>query len=198
MRLKTRLIRIAAAVLLLASAFPLAAQKPAADLPERHRAWLDEEVLYIITPTERQVFRELTSDRERDFFIEAFWRHRDPTPGTDKNEFREEHARRIAYANRHFRGDGTAGLETDRGKVYIILGEPRTTRQFNGTDAVYPAEVWAYQGIAAPGLAHEFDLIFFQKNGRIGDYHPVQPGRRRPVEPDVQFSGRPGELPRSL
>jgi GWxTD domain-containing protein len=183
---------MAVAILFLASTFSLLAQKAAVGLPEKYRIWLEEEVVYIITPTERQVFRDLTSDRERDFFIEAFWKHRDPTPGTDKNEFREEHNRRIAHANRYFRGTGRPGWKSDRGKVYIILGEPRTTRPYTGTDAVYPAEVWSYQGVVAPGLPSEFDLIFFQK-GRIGDYVLYDPAGDGPWSLMTNYRGTLGD-----
>lgn len=192
MRSKTRRIPIAAAILLLACAFRLPAQKTAAGLTEKYRIWLEEEVAYIITPTERQVFRDLASDREQDSFIEAFWRHRDPTPGTDKNEYREEHYRRLAYANRHFRGTGRPGWKTDRGKVLIILGEPKTVRPYTGTDAVYPAEVWSYQGVEAPGLAREFDLIFYQK-GRIGDYVLYDPAGDGPWSLMTNFRGNQGD-----
>jgi hypothetical protein len=77
-------VRVPVSVLLFTAiglSFP--AQAPV--LPSKYRTWLEEEVVYIITPTERQVFRDLSSDRDRDFFIEAFWRHRDPTPETEKN-----------------------------------------------------------------------------------------------------------------
>jgi GWxTD domain-containing protein len=166
--------RLAALIFLVLAAGLHAGAQKAPVLPGKYRAWLEEEVVYIITPIERQVFRDLTTDRERDLFVEAFWRHRDPTPGTEKNEFREEHARRIAYANKRFLGAGKPGWKTDRGKVYIILGEPMTTRSFTGTDAVMPCEVWSYQGVSAPGLPQEFDLLFFQKN-HIGDYILYQP-----------------------
>lgn len=160
-------------LILLSLSLPTVAQK-APPLPDRYRAWLEEEVVYIITATERQVFLELTTDRERDLFVESFWRHRDPTPGTEKNEFREEHSRRIAYANKRFLGAGKPGWKTDRGKVYIILGEPRTQRQFISLSSVYPSEKWSYQGIAIPGLPQEFDLLFFQRSG-IGDFVLYQP-----------------------
>ncbi len=77
------------------------------DLPEKFRRWL-EEVVYIITPKEKEIFLQLQTDKERDLFIEAFWAVRDPTPGTPRNEFRDEHYRRIAYANKYF------GRETPR------------------------------------------------------------------------------------
>lgn len=171
--MKTLHLRLASATLLVvAIALSLPAQTPAPS--PKYRAWLEEEVVYIITLTERQVFLDLSSDRDRDFFIEAFWRHRDSSPETEKNEFREEHARRIAYANKRFLGAGKPGWKTDRGKVYIILGEPRTQRSYIGLSSVYPAETWSYQGISIPGMPQEFDLLFFQKHG-MGDFILYQP-----------------------
>jgi GWxTD domain-containing protein len=180
-------------ILLLGSAaVPMFSLVPPPGLPEKYRIWLEEEVVYIITPTERQVFLDLTADREREFFVEAFWRHRDPTTGTDKNEFREEHYRRRAYSDRHFRGTGRPGWKTDRGKVYVILGEPRTIRPYNGSDAVLPAEVWSYQGINIPGLPQEFDLLFYQK-GHIGDYILYYPAGDGPWSLLTNFRGNQGD-----
>ena len=96
---KTRLvflILVAAACLTLVSEG--AAQKT--KLPDPYKKWLDEEVVHIIVPLEREVFLKLTTDRERDLFIDAFWKHRDPTPNMPENEFKIEHYRRINYANR--------------------------------------------------------------------------------------------------
>lgn len=96
-----------AAAFLLAFIFlSLPGLAPAQNLSDKYRTWIEEEAAYIITQTERQVFRDLASEWERDLFIEAFWRHRDPTPGTERNEFWEEHYRRLAYANRYHRGQG--------------------------------------------------------------------------------------------
>jgi GWxTD domain-containing protein len=178
--MKAKMSVILASICLVAS-FPPApsAQAPGRVLPEKYRTWIDEEVVYIITPTERQVFLDLTTDRDRDFFIEAFWRHRDPSPGTDRNEYREEHDRRRAYAVKHFLGAGKPGWKTDRGKVYIILGEPRSQRSYNGLSSIYPAEEWSYQGLAIPGLPQEFNLLFFQKNG-IGDFVLYDPAADGP------------------
>ncbi|MEE9500910.1 MAG: GWxTD domain-containing protein, partial [Candidatus Aminicenantaceae bacterium] len=92
---------------------------------EKHEKWIKEEAVYIITPKERAVFNKLETDKERDMFIGEFWRHRDPTPGTPRNEFKEEHHRRIDYANERFGGTTPFdGWATDRGKFYIMLGEP--------------------------------------------------------------------------
>jgi len=87
--------------------------------------WLQEDVAYIILPDERAAFQALQTDAEREQFIEQFWKHRDPTPGTPENEFKEEHYRRIAFANLHFpTATGTAGWKTDRGRIYIVFGPP--------------------------------------------------------------------------
>jgi len=162
------------------------------DLPEKYRKWLEEEVVYIITPKEKEVFLELQNNHERDLFIEAFWKHRDPTPGNQENEYREEHYRRIKYANRMFRGTGKPGWKTDRGKVYIILGEPKDIRIFNGTDAYYPAEMWHYQNLEGYGLPQAFHLLFYQK-GRIGDYILYHPAMDGPWNLMSNYKGDPGD-----
>lgn len=138
------------------------------NLPEKYKTWL-EEVAYIITQTERDVFLQLSNDRERDLFIEAFWKHRDSIPETQENEFRDEHYRRFKYVNKVFASAGKPGWQTDRGRIYILLGEPKEIREFQGSDAYYPAERWFYQGLDNPNLPPAFYLLFFQKN-RMGDY----------------------------
>jgi GWxTD domain-containing protein len=148
-------------------------------LPEQYRQWLDEEVVYIITPKERDVFRKLETDKERDIFIEAFWKHRDPTPGTPQNEFKDEHYKRIKYANEYFsRGTPRPGWMTDMGKIYIVLGPPRNIEDHDTINGVYPVRIWSYDGDPAYGLPTGFNIIFFKKRG-MGEYvlySPVDDG----------------------
>lgn len=182
------------AVLILGSPQPNTAdQIKIKDLPERHRRWLSEEVFYIITPVEKDVFLELGNEKERDIFIKAFWQHRDPTPGTEQNEFRDEHYRRFEFANRRFRGAGKPGWKTDRGKVYILLGEPRTQREFQSSDAYYPVVKWDYQGIQSYGLPQAFHLLFYRK-GRIGDYILYNPGMDFPSSLLSNYQGDPSDF----
>lgn len=162
------------------------------DLPARHRNWLTKEVYYIITPVERDIFLRLKTNNERDLFIEAFWKQRDPTQGTEKNEFREEHYRRFNHANSRFISAGKEGWQTDRGKIYIILGEPMEVRNFSGSDAYYPAESWYYQGMQQYGLPQAFHLLFYQKN-RIGDYILYNPGMEGPWNLLSNYNGNPGD-----
>jgi len=152
----------------------------AADLPEKYRKWLEEEVVYIITPREREVFLKLKNDRERDLFVENFWKQRDPTPGTERNEFREEHYRRLNYANQYFgRGTGRPGWKTDQGRIYIILGAPNNVEKYEDIMGVYPTQVWFYYGDPALGLPAGFNIIFFKKEG-TGEYVIYSPSDHGP------------------
>src|SRR5581483_5464298 len=91
------------------------------ELETPYRKWLNEDVAWIITDEERSAFKRLQTDEEREQFIEQFWLRRDPTPDTIENEFKEEHYRRIAYANEHY-ASGIPGWRTDRGRIYIMYG----------------------------------------------------------------------------
>lgn len=134
-------------------------------LPERLRQWLVNEVVYIISEREKDFFLELETMEERDAFVTAFWRRRDPDPLTEINEFREEHYRRIDYANRRLGGEAAIpGWKTDRGRMFIILGEPRDRSNFRNVGGIYPAEVWFYDGDRRAGLPPLY-LLFFQPGG---------------------------------
>jgi len=175
----TVLLTLVLGAFLIAPAASAAQKRQKPKLPENHKKWLEEEVAYIIAPMEREVFLKLQADRERDLFIEAFWKQRDPTPGTPENEFKTEHYRRLAHANRYLGRDAPRpGWRTDRGRIYIILGEPRDIQRFEGMSAVYDAEVWFYQGLTEIGLPAGFNLVFF-KDGGHGEfklYSPVGDG----------------------
>ena len=148
-------------------------------LPEQYRLWLEEQVVYIITSKERDVFRKLETDKERDIFIEAFWKHRDPTLGTPQNEFKDEHYQRIKYANEYFgRGSPRPGWMTDQGRIHIILGPPRNIEDHSSINGVYPVQIWSYDGDPNYGLPIGFNIIFFKKRG-MGEYvlySPVDDG----------------------
>jgi len=144
------------------------------ELPEKYEKWIKEEVVYIITPKEKEVFYKLETDRERDLFIEEFWRQRDPTPGTSRNEFKEEHYRRIEYTNTKFgRGAPIDGWRTDRGRIYIMLGRPPQVQRYTSIE-VCPIEIWYYQGNPKFGQASSFRLLFFQRGG-TGEFELYDP-----------------------
>jgi GWxTD domain-containing protein len=168
-------------VLILAGAL-LGIQEEAIDrLPEHHRKWLTEEVTYLISPVERDMFLKLESEQEREAFVEAFWRKRDENPTTLENEYRDEHYKRLAYVNEFFGRDSPGpGWRTDRGRYYILLGPPRNRQNFDGSDEVYPAELWFYDNpdLKRYGLPPFFFLLFFRRHGagELEIYSPVLDG----------------------
>src|SRR5262245_62608354 len=109
------------------------------ELGEVYTKWLNESAVYIITTEEERYFRQLKSDEERERFIEEFWLRRDPVRETDKNEFREEHYQRIAYANQNFAVDVLPGWRTDRGRVYITYGKPYEIQKSES------GEIWVFK-----------------------------------------------------
>lgn len=164
-------------------------QKLPKDLPPIYRKWLEEEVVYIISKKEREVFLQLETNRERDIFIEAFWKQRDPTPETEVNEFKLEHYRRLAYANQWFGKDSPGpGWRTDMGRIYIQLGEPRSVEKYENEPEIYPTIVWFYDGMAEYGLPNSFGLVFFKRSG-IGEYELYSPLKHGPQNLLIHYKG---------
>lgn len=136
-----------------------------------YKKWLDEDVRWIITDEETAAFKKLTTNAERDQFIEMFWQRRDPTPDTAENEYKEEHYRRIAYANEHFAA-GVPGWRTDRGRIYIMYGKPdsidshpmggpyeRPAEEGGGQTETFPFETWRYRYIEGIGQEVEIEFV---------------------------------------
>jgi GWxTD domain-containing protein len=150
------------------------------ELESPYRKWLNEDVTYIITDEERSAFKRLQTDEEREQFIESFWLRRDPTPDTIENEFKEEHYRRIAYANEHY-ASGIPGWKTDRGRIYIVYGPPdeiddhssggsyeRPMEEGGGTTSTYPFQDWRYRYI--DGIGNNV-IIEFVDPTMSGEFH---------------------------
>ena len=150
------------------------------DLPPRYRHWLTEEVNYIIDSNERKQFLTLTTDSQRDSFIAAFWKVRNPDPGSDSNSYRDEHYQRLAYANEHF---GSArmqdGWRTDQGRIYIVLGAPKQIATYPAARNVRPLQIWFYQS-PSQALPPYFNLVFYKRsNGE--PYSLYSPNRDGPA-----------------
>jgi GWxTD domain-containing protein len=150
------------------------------ELKGTYRIWLNEEVPYIISDDEKKAFMSLSNDEERDAFIEAFWQRRNPNPDSPENEYREEHYRRIAYANEHFAA-GKPGWKTDRGHIYIAFGAPdsidshpsggtyeRPIDEGGGETSTFPFEIWHYRYLE--GIGENIDIEFVDPC-MCGDYH---------------------------
>jgi GWxTD domain-containing protein len=152
------------------------------ELESPYKKWLDEDVVYIISPEERHSFLHLSTNEEREQFIEAFWQRRNPDPDSPENTFKEEHYRRIAYANEHY-ASGIPGWKTDRGKIYIMWGPPdeidshptggnwdRPQSQGGGSTTTYPYEDWRYRHLDGQGLGENVELEFVDPTS-TGEYH---------------------------
>jgi len=135
------------------------------------KKWLNEDVTDIITDEERQAFKHLQTDEEREQFVENFWKRRDPTPDTEENEYKEELYRRIAYANDHY-ASGIPGWKTDRGMIYIKYGAPdevdshpsggsyqRPMEEGGGETSTYPFEDWRYRYLDGIGSNIEIEFV---------------------------------------
>ena len=154
--------------------------KKGSDQTQYYKRWLDEDVPYIISEEERGVFKSLKNDEERDSFIEDFWRRRNPDQRASENAFKEEHYRRIAYANEHFAA-GIPGWRTDRGRIYVMYGPAdeieshpsggtyeRPIEEGGGSTSTYPFEDWRYRYLE--GIGQEV-IVEFVDSCMCGDYH---------------------------
>jgi GWxTD domain-containing protein len=165
---------IVVASLVVTSGVGWAEQKKKPKLPKYYTNWLDRDVAYIITKPERKDFLQLTSDDERDNFIQRFWDVRNPTPGSPSNTYKDEIYQRIAYADAHFGiGSGEEGWRTDRGRTYITLGPPQQTEKHYGAANLRPIEIWFYSNLN-PALPPFFYVLFYQRDN-VGDFRYYSP-----------------------
>src|SRR5215467_12632992 len=150
------------------------------ELDAQYKQWLNEDVVYIISPAERTAFLQYSTNEEREQFIEQFWLRRSSNPDLPDNDFKEEQYRRIAYANEHF-ASGIPGWRTDRGRIYIIWGPAdevdshptggtydRPMEEGGGSTSTYPWETWRYRYLE--GLGNNVILEFVDPSGS-GEYH---------------------------
>ena len=200
---------------------PLPSRSPRSKSPKKQKElekelqgpwkkWLNEDVIYIITDEERRAFKQLKTDEERQQFVEQFWLRRDPTPDTEENEYKEEHYRRIAYANDHY-ASGIPGWKTDRGMIYIKYGPAdeidshpsggsyqRPMEEGGGETSTYPFEDWRYRYIDGVGTNVIIEFVDTTMSGEYKisldpeekDALAVRAGRR---PDDVRANGNGGQ-----
>jgi TonB family protein len=136
--------------------------------------WLNQDVVYIITDEERATYLRLQTDDERNQFIQQFWERRNPNPGSPDNTFKDEHYRRIAYANQRFATNaGKPGWQTDRGHIYIVYGAPDNiaaaagSLPINTESSPLTTQAWKYDHIE--GVGDNLVFTFFDRSND-GDY----------------------------
>ena len=149
------------------------------ELSSDDKKWLNQDVRWIISDEEKKAFMQLSNEEEREQFIEAFWDRRNPNPDSEDNEFKDEHYRRIEYANEHYAA-GMPGWMTDRGRIYIVYGPAdeveshpsggtyeRPMEEGGGETSTFPFEDWRYRYIE--GIGQEV-IIEFVDDCQCGAY----------------------------
>jgi GWxTD domain-containing protein len=176
----------------LAICITLIAANAFAALSKQYRAWGDTAVQFLMMKQEKLDWSSVRTDAEAKAFIDLFWARRDPTPDTPVNELRQQFEARIADADKRLTVGGTPGSQTDRGLVYVLLGEPSQT--VNKLDRPHPAdtsltqfkrptnvETWIYRGDAAERVAgtKSFDILFAFHDEKIaGEFELDGPSRQ--------------------
>src|ERR1700740_3420596 len=158
------------------------------ELDAQYKQWLNEDVVYIISPEERTAFLQLSTSEEREQFIEQFWLRRSSNPDLPENDFKEEHYRRIAYTNEHF-ASGIPGWKTDRGRTYIMWGPAdevdshptggtydRPMEEGGGSTTTYPWETWRYRYLE--GIQENVVLEFVDPSGSGENHLTMDPSEK--------------------
>ena len=149
-------------------------------LDERYREWLNM-ISPIASSREVNAFLQLVTDSDRDMFINLFWRQRDPTPGTEANEYRDEIENRFRYVNRVLgRGTSRPGWMTDMGRTTMVLGRPNSIESFENQIDLHPVQVWYYYGDQELGMPLYFNITFYKPHGS-GEWKMYNPSDEGPL-----------------
>ena len=202
-----RLIAVLVLISISTLSIPAQQQNPSPDekprkikpeIKKAYRDWIDNHDP-ILTQAERDAFKKLATDDEREKFIEDFWRVRDPDPDTEENEFKQQFYERVAYANEHF-SSGKPGRLTDRGRIYIKFGKPdeieshptggrydRPWSEGGGSTSTYPFEKWFYRYL--PNIRSGIELEFVDPTGS-GEYRLARNSDEKDALINIPGAGR--------
>ncbi|NUN10114.1 MAG: GWxTD domain-containing protein [Ignavibacteriaceae bacterium] len=116
---------------------------------------------YIASKAEIQQWEKLSEPEAKRNFLFTFWKSRDQVVETPDNEFKNEYWRRVKYANDHYATFQKKGWLTDRGRVYIMYGEPSEVERYPNQVDTKPHEIWTYNSLEG-GVVFVFaDLTSF-------------------------------------
>jgi len=135
-------------------------------------SWKDwvAEVRPIMSDLELKVFKLLQTEEDRLRFRELFWQARDPEGKSAHNSFRREYQRRLAQVRNRYNGP-----QSDRGRIYLLLGPPLESKSFSGHERLVECELWFYGDHGRKNLPPHFQLIFFRQRD-MGDFQLFHPG----------------------
>jgi len=111
---------------LIAVAIAAAAVSAFAQLSPQFADWGKGPVQFLMTPEEQAQWKNIKNDADASAFVDLFWARRDPTPATPRNEYKEQFDTAVKYADEHFTAGRTRGAVSDRGKILILFGPPKS------------------------------------------------------------------------
>jgi GWxTD domain-containing protein len=135
------------------------------------------------TPEQRQLLGTLNASGKAQF-LNRFWESldQDPTmgnPSTEENEAKTLFERRVAYADQFFTSSQRLGRDTDRGRIYILFGEPTETLDRPVEATLGPYAIWTY--------SNQGETFAFGDFRRDGDYRLIySTDERFPGDPSIQ------------
>lgn len=98
----------------------------------------------IALPSELGMLHDMSSPEERGLLMQQFWSSRDPDPMNEGNEFLETYLQRLDYVAEHFSVFGSDGVDTDQGRIYLLLGEPDEKEDYPFENDLLPYQIWTY------------------------------------------------------
>ncbi len=133
---------------------------------------------YIASKPEIDQYKKITDLTGKREFLFQFWKKRNPDPSSSKNDYLKEYMERIQTADQRYGAFKKAGWKTDRGRVYIIYGEPSEVDRYPNQTDTKPYEIWRYNDIEG-GVEFDFgDLTGF------GDYQLLNSTKRGEMSDD--------------
>lgn len=132
---------------------------------------------YIATSNEIDKFNKLKGEESKREFLFDFWNNRDNDPSTPENEYFQEYLKRVEISNQRYNSMQKQGWKTDRGRVYLIYGEPSEIERYPNQIESRPYEIWYYNDIEGgvyfifadlTGFS-EYTLVHSTKRGELRD-----------------------------
>ena len=132
---------------------------------------------YIATDSEKDKYKLLSTEEAKREFIYNFWKNRDENPSFDNKINYQAYIKRIKECNSRFSALGKEGWQTDRGRVYIIYGEPSEIERYPNETDTKPYEIWHYNEIEGGVVFifgdvtgfNDYQLLHSTKRGEMRD-----------------------------
>ena len=140
---------------------------------------LFEKSRYLATKTEIDKYERLSNVEGKREFMFEFWKLKEETFGTAQgnNEFYRTYLQRVNLCNQRYSTMGKQGWKTDRGRVYLLYGEPTEIERYPNQLESRPYEIWQYTEIEGgvyfvfgdlTGFS-DYTLIHSTKRGELRD-----------------------------